>query len=59
MSYRTLPWTAGFLPVFPEARGANVAAMFLTLLSAALGPPADDALSADTAGLAASAVPAH
>lgn len=33
MSYRTLPLVAGFLPVLPEARGANVCAMFFTLLS--------------------------
>lgn len=29
MSYRRLPFTAGFFPVLPEARGANVAATFL------------------------------
>jgi hypothetical protein len=36
MSYNTEPLTAGFLPVLPDARGAKVAAMSFTFLSATL-----------------------
>lgn len=35
MSYSTDPLVAGFLPVLPDARGANVCAMFFTFLSVA------------------------
>lgn len=57
MSYKTLPWTAGFFPVLPEARGANVAAMFFTLLSAAFGAAELLSLGDDSTESAASVVP--
>jgi hypothetical protein len=58
MSYNTLPLVAGFLPVLPDARGANVCAMFFTLLSVTLlvGGAAFVPVSALTASASACAL---
>lgn len=58
ISYKTLPCTAGFLPVFPDARGAKVAAMFFTLLSAAFVAPVVS-VPLDESGLATSVEPTY
>ena len=47
--YSTVPLTAGFLPVLPDARGANVVAMLLTFLSAFFAASAAACLAASSA----------